>query len=86
MFELELQTEICRVFSGPMGLSEDDITVGHPFCICFYSVVGGLEDLRLPFILSSFEWNGHQVRLFVKSWLYLHLAGKDLPALQVKLQ
>ena len=74
----DIRVEVCRVFSSPMGLSEDDIaqrkTVGFRF---LQRTGAGSRTLCVPSVADSFEWNARHVSTLAKSGGIIYIQAID---------
>lgn len=76
----EMRQEICRVFSIPMGVTEEEIVSGKLFPFHYLQRTGvGSQSPCLPAVSQSFEWSDRQVVTLAKSggMIYI-LAENDL--------
>lgn len=79
----DMKMEICRVFSKPFGLTEEEIEGGKLFAFEYLQRTGaGSRTLCVPAVPPGYEWNGRQVATLAKSGgvIYL-LATDDIPIL-----
>ena len=60
--------EVCRVFIGPMCLSETDIEKDSLFKFSFLQRTGaGSKTLCVPAVAESFKWDGKNVSSLAKA-------------------
>ncbi len=81
MTENEIDVEICKVFAGPMGLTQKDFEEDKLFPYSYLQRPGaGSRCLCTPSVSETFEWNGKQVASLAKSGSFIYiLAGRDVP-------
>ena len=81
MTEDEVRTEICELFSVPMGLTTDNIKDGIRFKFHYLQRAGcNTRSLCKPTVKDTFQWNGKQVASLAKSGSFIYLlAAEHLP-------
>ncbi len=78
MTEQQVRSEICEVFSTPMGLSAEDIKNGAYFKFSYLQRAGcNSRSLCQPTVKESFQWNGKQVASLAKSGSFIYLIADE---------